>query len=59
MIHSHKDVEGEITVTLAAEDWVWFCELLAEVVNDPLIDQCTFDDTVHALTTLQAFEAGV
>jgi hypothetical protein len=58
MVHDKRDVEGRITVTLDAEDWVWLCELLAEVANSPETDMMLGEDVEHALSALGAFENG-
>lgn len=60
MIHDKRDIQGKITVTLEAEDWVWMCELLAEIANLPEteLDVIVKQDFEHALAALEAFEDG-
>lgn len=58
-MHDKREIDGTITVTLAAEDWVWLCELLSEVVTQPDLDEMCRQDIESAISTLQSFEAGV
>lgn len=58
MVHDKRDIQGKITVTLEAEDWVWLCELLSEAVNSPDVDMMLGEDMEHALHALGAFEDG-
>jgi hypothetical protein len=59
MIHEKYKVVGTITVDFPAEDWVWWCKFLRNLLNEPDQDEWDKEDLDCIIRTLEnAVEGG-
>lgn len=59
MIHEKTNVTGKILVEFEAEDWVWWCRFLAELLKSPEQDDWSREDLAVIERTIRSAEAGV